>query len=339
MDSTWIKQGASVAHQRILELTNQFTTTTTTNMPNTKTVHVDHLGGIAAAYQMPHPYDPSKPTLVLVNSFTTSSELYQSQYANKSLTDAMNLIAIELLGHGQTRTQSENFTYWDTAIMNLQVLSALHISGPGKKVFVLGTSQGGWITARMALVAPELISGIIPLGTSMDYESERTRSLGCWNGPADLAANIKEWTTNEKTEGFEPSEAYADFLIDIGFGKECPKETRGFWVKEIQKNYRGDEGRRRIRMAAINLAERDGLHARLSDVRCPVLWLHGTADPVYSVKNAQEEIKMFVNSPDARLQTVEGGQHFLSFSHPKEVDAALIEFVDVYVVVVVKLAL
>ena len=281
MESTWIKQGASVAYQRILELTNQLSTTTTATMPNTKTIHVPHLGGIDAAYQMPHPYDPSKPTLVLVNSFTTSSELYQSQYANKSLTDAMNLIAIELLGHGQTRTQSENFTYWDTAIMNLQVLSALHISGPGKKVFVLGTSQGGWITARMALVAPELISGIIPLGTSMDYESERPRSLGCWNGPADLAANIKEWTTNEKTEGFEPSEAYADFLIDIGFGKECPKETRGFWVKEIQKNYRGDEGRRRIRMAAINLAERDGLHSRLADVRCPVLWLHGTADPVY----------------------------------------------------------
>ena len=26
----------------------------------------------------------------------------------------------------------------------------------------------------------EQIAGIIPLGTSMDYESERTRKLGCW---------------------------------------------------------------------------------------------------------------------------------------------------------------
>ncbi|TKA74777.1 hypothetical protein B0A55_03866 [Friedmanniomyces simplex] len=300
-------------------------------MPNTETVHVDHLGGIDAAYQMPKPYDEKKPTLVLVNSFTTSSELYQSQYANKDLTDAMNLISIELLGHGQTRTQSENFTYWDTAIMNLQVLAALHITGgPGKKTFVLGTSQGGWITTRMALLAPDKISGIIPLGTSMDYESERTRSLGCWNGPADLTPNIRAWTTEEKTEEFEPSEEYANFLIDIGFGKECPRETREFWVKEIKKNYRGDEGRRRIRMAAINLSERDGLHSRLSDVRCPVLWLHGTADAVYSVKNAEEEIKMFVNSPDAQLKTVEGGQHFLSFSHPKEVDGALIQFVGKY---------
>ena len=42
-------------------------------MSNTKIVHVPHLGGIDASYQMPHPYDPSKPTLILVNSFTTSS--------------------------------------------------------------------------------------------------------------------------------------------------------------------------------------------------------------------------------------------------------------------------
>ena len=123
-------------------------------MGNTKTVHVPHLGGIDAGYQMPHPYDSSKPTLVLVNSFTTSAELYQKQYANKELNDKMNLVAIELLGHGQTRTKSENFTYWDTAIMNLQVIEALGIKG---KVFVLGTSQGGWITVRMALLAPDQV--------------------------------------------------------------------------------------------------------------------------------------------------------------------------------------
>ncbi|KAK5715854.1 hypothetical protein LTR17_016608 [Elasticomyces elasticus] len=328
MDATWIKKGASVAHHRIIELAKQFSATT--SMPNTKIQHVDHLGGIDAAYQMPKPYDEKKPTLVLVNSFTTSSELYQSQYANKELNDAMNLISIELLGHGQTRTKSENFTYWDTAIMNIQVLDALKITGPGKKVFVLGTSQGGWITTRMALLAPDKITGIIPLGTSMDYESERTRSLGCWNGPEDLQANIEAWTTNDKTDDFEPHEDYANFLIDIGFGKDCPKDARAYWVKEIKANYKGDDGRRRIRMAAINLAQRDGLHARLSDVRCPVLWLHGTADPVYSVKNAEQEIKMFVNSPDAQLQTVERGQHFLSFSHPKEVDGALIKFIGKY---------
>lgn len=123
-------------------------------MPNTKTVRVPHLGGIDAAYQMPRQYDPSKPTLVLVNSFTTSSELYRQQFDNDKLTSTMNLLAIELLGHGQTRTKRENWTYWDTAEMNLQVLDALNID----KTFVLGTSQGGWITARMALMRLEKVN-------------------------------------------------------------------------------------------------------------------------------------------------------------------------------------
>ena len=128
-------------------------------MSNTKTIEVPHLGGITAGYQMPHTYDASKPTLVLVNSFTTSSELYQGQYENEKLTSTMKLLAIELLGHGKTRTKCENWTYWDTAIMNLQVMEALGV----KKAFVLGTSQGGWITVRMALLAPEKVGCSFPV--------------------------------------------------------------------------------------------------------------------------------------------------------------------------------
>lgn len=99
-------------------------------------------------------------------------------------------------------------------------------------------------------------------------------------------------------------------------------------------------------MAAINLRERDGLHGRLFDVKCPVMWLHvsglpqlecdwafsqgyqGTEDAVYSVANAEEEIKLFTNSRHAQLVTVKDGQHFLSASHPQVVDNALIEFVQ-----------
>jgi pimeloyl-ACP methyl ester carboxylesterase len=145
-----------------------------------------------------------------------------------------------------------------------------------------------------------------------------------------LKDSISAWTTNSAVSSFEPDTAYCDFLIDIGFGKDVAQDVREYWRKTIKSNYQGDDGRRRIRMAAINLAERDGLHSRLSDVRCPVLWLHGTDDAVYSVANAEQEIKLFVNSPDARLQVVEGGKHFLSFSHPKEVDGALIAMAQKY---------
>lgn len=127
-------------------------------MSHIKTIHVPHLGGIEAGYQMPQAYDASKPTVVMVNSFMTTSDLYKVEFENADLVEVANLIAIEPLGHGQTRTKSINFTYWDTAMMNLQVLAALGING---NIFVVGTSQGGWVTVRMALLAPEKVSKLL----------------------------------------------------------------------------------------------------------------------------------------------------------------------------------
>lgn len=69
-------------------------------MPNTKTVDVPHQGGITAAYQTSGNIDKSKPTRIIVNIFTTSSELYHDAKSNKEFTSVMNLVAIELLGRG-----------------------------------------------------------------------------------------------------------------------------------------------------------------------------------------------------------------------------------------------
>ena len=90
-----------------------------------------------------------------------------------------------------------------------------------------------------------------------------------------------------------------DAVLSEGFGEDVAPDEREFWHATHQENYAGDAGRQRLRLATINLSDRDGLHHRLDGVRCPVLWLHGTADPVYSVANAEEEIRLFVNSADA----------------------------------------
>jgi pimeloyl-ACP methyl ester carboxylesterase len=116
------------------------------------TINVPHLGGISAGYRSTG-IDPAKPTVVLINSMCTTSSLYNDQFNSKSLTNAVNLLAIEPLGHGATSSTTEHFTYWDSAIMALQVMEAQGV----KKAFVLGTSQGGWIVVRMALLAPEKV--------------------------------------------------------------------------------------------------------------------------------------------------------------------------------------
>lgn len=123
-------------------------------MAATKTIEVPHLGGINAGYALSGDhYDASKPTCVLINSMCTTSALYRDQFSDTKLTDAMNLLAIEPLGHGSTSCLTEHFTYWDSAIMALQAMTALGI----EKAFALGTSQGGWIVVRMALLAPERV--------------------------------------------------------------------------------------------------------------------------------------------------------------------------------------
>jgi pimeloyl-ACP methyl ester carboxylesterase len=88
-----------------------------------------------------------------------------------------------------------------------------------------------------------------------------------------------------------------DAVLKEGLGEDVPPEERTFWHETYQKNYTGDAGRKRVRISSINLRDRDGLHGRLDSVRCPVLRMHGTADPVYSVANAEDEMKLFVNIP------------------------------------------
>lgn len=118
-----------------------------------KTSFVPHLGGIDVGYRYSFT-DFSLPTLLLINPFTTTSDYYQPEFESEQLAGRLNLLAVEPLGHGATQTKSETFTYWDSAIAIIQLLDVLGIN----QAFVAGTSQGGWIAARMALLSPQKVS-------------------------------------------------------------------------------------------------------------------------------------------------------------------------------------
>jgi len=217
-------------------------------MSSAETITVPHLGTSTIGYKFGKPYDAALPTLVMVNSFSTSVELYRPQFADEKLTATANLLAIEPYGHGRTRAGYEQFTYWDSAVANLQVLDALGISA----AFVLGTSQGGWVAVRMAMLAPGTVTGIIPLGTSMDYESQRSRDLGCWDGIAFCTPAIDALADPVGEDWMIPGEL-VDAVLQEGFGDEVPPEERAFWTEESQRNYSGDAGRERLRTISINL--------------------------------------------------------------------------------------
>lgn len=123
-------------------------------MPTTQVPHLT----TTIAYRTNTSTNPSKPTLVLIVPFTTTAAYYDPEFATSSLTDRANLVAVEPLGHGATRSQSENFTYWDSAMVFLQLLDVLGV----QRAFVLGTSQGGWMGVRMVLLAPERVCSPCP---------------------------------------------------------------------------------------------------------------------------------------------------------------------------------
>jgi pimeloyl-ACP methyl ester carboxylesterase len=294
----------------------------------TRTVDLDMLGGtIASYYHAPWPPNPSNPTLVMINGFGTTADIFRHQLNDSLLTGSVNMLAIEPLGHGKTRTESAEFSNWDSAAMCVEVVKALNITG---QVFVTGIGQGGWIAVQMALLAPDRIAGLIPIDTSMDSESERSRKLGCWDAPAELTPYIDAWAKPYVYRIFEPDSKFVERQVSSGLGDDASQAEKDFWTVTMRKHWSGEAGRKRARMSAINLRDRESLHSRLSEITCPVLWLHGSRDSVYSVELAREEIEMFVNSPDKRLEVVDAGTHYSMWSKSEEVNGQLLRCVEQY---------
>ncbi|KAJ4298802.1 hypothetical protein N0V88_003835 [Collariella sp. IMI 366227] len=296
-------------------------------MAATTTITVPHLGGITAGYTLSTShYDPSKPTCILINSMCTTSALFKPQFADTALTRTLNLLAIEPLGHGSTSCPSDHFTYWDSAIMALQVMDHLKIP----QAYCLGTSQGGWIVARMALLAPERVKGLVLLGTSMDGESVESRENGCWNAEGMLAEFYEKWCAEGETPDFVVDDVWCGMVGSLGFGKAAGEEMVEYWTGVLKSVYKGDEGRRKLRMALGCLLDRDGLLRRVRDITCPVYWMQGTDDVPFGLRTAAQHIKLFTGCKDRTLTAVEGGGHYLNATNPKEVSATILEMVHNY---------
>lgn len=108
----------------------------------------------------------------------------------------------------------------------------------------------------------------------MDFESPRSIALGCWDVFPIGDALVAGWSSSTPTPDFEPDDGYCNTLINLGLGPDCDPTLREFWIKKVKESYAGDEGRRRARMSCINLRDRDGLHGRVADITCPVMWVH-----------------------------------------------------------------
>lgn len=107
----------------------------------------------------------------------------------------------------------------------------------------------------------------------MDYESADSREKGCWDPYPLVSPIIEKWTSATPTPDFVVEDTWCGMVSSIGFGA-VTQETVQFWTATLKDVYKGDEGRKKLRMAIINLLSRDPLLMRLGDVKCPVHWMH-----------------------------------------------------------------
>lgn len=194
----------------------------------------------------------------------------------------------------------------------------------------------------------------------MDYESSDSRSKGCWDPACILKPFLDKWCSMSG-DGFVIDEVWCGMVGSVGFGEHGTPEALAFWTKTLQEVYKGDEGRKKAKMALTNLLTRDGLLFRLRDVKCPVHWLQvrtdplspiaslvsyisrfreyeiltilghgpiqGTKDAPYGTTVPAEQIKLFSSAPRAELTFVPDGGHYLNATNPAEISQAVLKMV------------
>ncbi|CZS99455.1 uncharacterized protein RAG0_07777 [Rhynchosporium agropyri] len=224
--------------------------------------------------QMRHQYACAKPTLFLVKSMTTTSNLYDKQFEEKAFTEKMNLIAIDLLATwlDSTIRAFHLSSSIPVKVVYIQVFALVHIAKVGNVVHWLRR-----VSETMRGHFPNVAQRHTDFRKSGSYD--RTSELGCWDGLASLKAAITNWITTKPTPDFQSSDEYCDYLIDTGLGEGCDAVAEAYWVKAVKADCQDEDDLKRIRIVAINLVGRDSLYTRLPDSTCPVLWMHRTKLP------------------------------------------------------------
>lgn len=255
-----------------------------------QTVHYDDTGG-------------EGPAVVWSHSFGMDGTMFAPQL--EEFSGAYRCITWDERAHGDSPTAAP-FTFWDSARDLLGLLDALDV----ERAALVGTSQGGFLALRAALLAPDRVRAVAVLGSSAPAEEPRQKAAFEQLHDAFVGGGGADG------DGAGPPEQVLDALATICFGERFDAEPwRATWRRWPAEQFS---------FAFRALADRDELRHRLPEVAVPVLVMHGTADASYAPSYG-EEICAGVPRCEGFV-AVEGGAHFLSITDPDPVNAALRDF-------------
>jgi 3-oxoadipate enol-lactonase len=237
------------------------------------------------------------PVVVLSHGYLMDSSMFDPQVA--ALSPEYRVITWDERGFGGTKA-SEPFSYWDSAADVLGLLDHLGID----EAVLGGMSQGGFLSLRAALLAPERVRALILIDSQAGQED-----------PAAAPA-YEQLEQIWFEQGPEPvQDVVAAIILGPAGG---PVDYAPWFAKWAAAD------REELRLAFRCLLDRDDVTGRLGEIRCPALIVHGTADAAITMERA-ETMQAGLGGPAALVQ-IEDGSHAANLSHADQVNAAMLEF-------------
>lgn len=235
----------------------------------------------------------SGPAVILSHGFLMDHSMFDPQVS--ALRKYHRVITWDERGFGQTRATGP-FSYWDSANDVLGLMDGLGIDS----AFVGGMSQGGFISLRVALTAPERVRGLILIDTQAGTED------------ADKVEGYGQLHDVWLAHGPGPVQDVIAGLI-LGPG-EWPQWFEKWAALETQQ----------FSWAFRCLMDRDDITSRLGEISCPSLIIHGTDDVAIPMSKA-EVLHDRLAGPST-LVAVQGAPHAANLTHPEPVNAAIKSF-------------
>lgn len=237
------------------------------------------------------------PPVVLSHGYLMDAEMFAPQAA--ALAPEFRVITWDQRGLGATRAPGP-FSYWDSARDLLGLLDHL---GIGQAVLG-GMSQGGFVSLRAALLAPGRVRGLVLIDSQAGQED-----------PA-LAPAYEQLQQTWLEQGPDP---VRDIVAAIILGEPGGAVDYQPWFAKWAA-----ADREQLRLAFRCLMDRDDITARLGEISCPALILHGTADAAIPAARAQA-VRDGLAGP-AEMVLIDGAPHAANLAEPDRVSAAVAAF-------------
>ncbi|SHG70294.1 Pimeloyl-ACP methyl ester carboxylesterase [Hydrocarboniphaga daqingensis] len=241
----------------------------------------------------------SGPVVLFSHGFLMDRTMFDAQ--RDALAPRYRVIAWDQRGFGDTRYDGQPFTYWDSARDALALLDHLGID---RAVFA-GMSQGGYLSLRAALLAPQRVRALVLIDTQADAEHADKREV--------YRAMLQGWIDHGLSD--EVAQVIAQIIIDDPAHNDA-------WIARWKAYAPASQ-----LLAPMNcLLDRDDVVDRLSEIHQPALVIHGSRDTAIGFDRAELLSRRLGDSRG--LIRVDGAAHAANLTHPAIVNPPLRAFLD-----------